>query len=301
MTNSGQHNWKKVGITAVILILAGGCIYLYSYANTLQKTLTATKDAAASSTLAYQEIVKADREKLTSLQAENISLASNLTAEQKTRIALEHAKATNEQQIDTLTKLTTIDPELLKKYSKVYFLSENYVPPVVTPINPAYRVDPTKELFILSQVAPFLDQLFAAANQDGVPLRATSAYRSFAEQKEIKTGYRLTYGAGTANQFSAEQGYSEHQLGTTLDFTTPTIKGAELTFEETTSFTWLKSNAYKYGFVLSYPKGNGYYQYEPWHWRFVGRELAKYLHDQGKNFYELDQRTLDGYLIKIFD
>ncbi len=300
-TNPREHNWGDVAIIAVILSLVSGCVYWYSYATTLQKSLTLTENATASSTIVYQDLIKSDREKIASLSTENNSLLSNLTSEQAARVALERAKVNNEQKIDTLTKLTTIDPELLKKYSKVYFLSENYIPPVVTPINSSYRVDPDKELLILSQAAPFLDQLFAAASQDSIPLRIASAYRSFATQKDIKTGYRLVYGAGTANQFSAEQGYSEHQLGTALDFTTPTIKGAELTFEVTSSFTWLNKNAYKYGFVISYPKGNGYYQYEPWHWRFVGRALAKTLHDQGKNFYELDQRTLDSYLIQIFD
>ncbi len=52
---------------------------------------------------------------------------------------------------------------------------------------------------------------------------------------------------------------------------------------------------------MSYPKSNIYYQYEPWHWRFVGEDLAEDLHDDKKNFYELDQREIDKYLIKIFD
>ena len=113
----------------------------------------------------------------------------------------------------------------------------------------------------------------------------------------------MTYGSGTANQFSADQGYSEHQLGTTLDFTTPVIKGALLSFAKTTAYTWMNDNAYKYGFVISYPKQNTYYEYEPWHWRFVGRELATYLHniDNGGYFYQLDQRFIDTYLVKIFD
>jgi D-alanyl-D-alanine carboxypeptidase len=111
----------------------------------------------------------------------------------------------------------------------------------------------------------------------------------------------MTFGSGTANSFSADQGYSEHQLGTAVDFTTPAI-GAVLTgFDKTASYQWLQANAYKYGFVLSYPKGNGYFVFEPWHWRYVGVELATFLHDQGKNFYDLDQRTIDSYLIKFFD
>jgi D-alanyl-D-alanine carboxypeptidase len=86
----------------------------------------------------------------------------------------------------------------------------------------------------------------------------------------LKSQYRVTYGAGTANSFSADQGYSEHQLGTTVDFTTPKVGGTLTGFDKTDSYKWLQNNAYKYGFILSYPSSNGYYIFEPWHWRFVG-------------------------------
>ena len=74
-----------------------------------------------------------------------------------------------------------------------------------------------------------------------------------------------------------------------------------MSFEKTPAFTWLKENAHDYGFILSYPKGNLYYQYEPWHWRFVGEDLAEDLFEDGKEFYELDQREIDEYLVDIFD
>ena len=131
---------------------------------------------------------------------------------------------------------------------------------------------------------------------------AFSAYRSFAEQRALKGDYTVTYGAGTANSFSADQGYSEHQLGTAVDFTN--IKtGSSLTikFGTTDSYQWLTANAYKYGFTLSYPENNYYYQFEPWHWRFVGVKLATMLHDTNKHFYDLSQRDIDQYLINIFD
>ncbi|HEY4526280.1 MAG TPA: M15 family metallopeptidase, partial [Candidatus Paceibacterota bacterium] len=128
-----------------------------------------------------------------------------------------------------------------------------------------------------------------------------SAYRSFDEQLALKGQYSVSYGAGTANQFSADQGYSEHQLGTTLDFTTTGLSGGLAGFDQTPAYDWLEKNAYKYGFVLSYPEGNQYYMYEPWHWRFVGEDLADDLHDSGRNFYDMDQRDIDPYLANIFD
>ncbi|MFH1704471.1 MAG: M15 family metallopeptidase, partial [Patescibacteria group bacterium] len=101
--------------------------------------------------------------------------------------------------------------------------------------------------------------------------------------------------------FSADQGYSEHQLGTAVDLITTGLGGKTDGFENTTAYQWLLSNAYRFGFVLSYPNGNSYYSYEPWHWRFIGVKLATYLHDNKLNFYDADQRSIDTYLINIFD
>jgi LAS superfamily LD-carboxypeptidase LdcB len=140
------------------------------------------------------------------------------------------------------------------------------------------------------------------ASSSGVQIYVFSAYRSFAEQKALKGIYTMEYGAGTANSFSADQGYSEHQLGTAVDLITPGQGGQlEDTFDQTKAYQWLVANAYKYGFELSYPKSNDYYVYEPWHWRYVGVKLATYLHDNHLNFYDVDQRTIDTYLINIWD
>ena len=148
---------------------------------------------------------------------------------------------------------------------------------------------------------PHLIDMIEDADDEDVKLFIASAYRSFNDQAGLKASYQVTYGSG-ANAFSADQGYSEHQLGTTVDLTTTGINGGLVgAFDQTPAFRWLSENAYKYGFVLSYPKGNAYYVYEPWHWRFVGVKLAKYLHREEKNFYDLDQRDIDCYLADIFD
>jgi len=63
----------------------------------------------------------------------------------------------------------------------------------------------------------------------------------------------------------------------------------------------LNEYAHEYGFVLSYAEGNSYFMFEPWHWRFVGVELATRLKNEGKKFYDLDQREINQYLVKIFD
>lgn len=220
-------------------------------------------------------------------QASNNSLASQVS------------EVTNT--VGALSKLSKIDPELLKKYSKTYFLNENYVPLSLSDVNPAFTSGTSKNYQVESSVLPFLTKMIDAGNGVGVSLLVQSAYRSFGTQSTLKASYRVIYGAGTANSFSADQGYSEHQLGTAVDFTTKKTNGALEGFDKTPEYAWLTENAYQYGFVISYPAGNKYYKYEPWHWRFVGIALATYLHDDNLHFYDLDQRLIDNYLGNLFD
>lgn len=200
----------------------------------------------------------------------------------------------------TLEKLTMTDEELLKKYSKVYFLNENYVPPNLSDIDDDYLVSTTKNYMIYSKVWPYLRSLLEDAHKNGVGLKVASAYRSFATQSSLKSSYAVTYGSG-ANKFSADQGYSEHQLGTAVDFTTEKLGANFTAFASDPAYKWLLENAHRYGFILSYPKDNTFYKFEPWHWRYVGVSLATELYSQKKHFYDLDQREIDKYLVELFD
>lgn len=202
--------------------------------------------------------------------------------------------------VGTLEKLSQTDPELLIKYSKVYFLNENYVPAKLADIPDEYAYNGGENHLIHAEVWPFLERLLREAKSDGRELLVASAFRSFDTQAGLKSAYTVSYGSG-ANKFSADQGYSEHQLGTSLDFTTPALGASFSKFEKDPAYQWLLDNARDYGFVLSYPKGNTYYIFEPWHWRFVGVDLARDLHAEGKYFYDLEQREIDEYLIKLFD
>jgi D-alanyl-D-alanine carboxypeptidase len=202
--------------------------------------------------------------------------------------------------VGTLEKLSKTDKELLQKYSRVYFLSENYVPLRLSEIPEKYILDPKRIYKYHSLALPYLKRLIDRAASKDVELKVSSAYRSFADQTSLKASYLWTYGTGS-NQFSADQGYSEHQLGTAVDLVVPSNPTLTEAFENTAAFDWLKNNAHKYGYILSYPKGNSYYAYEPWHWRFVGVDLASDLYDEGKTFADLDQREIDKYLVKIFD
>ncbi len=239
--------------------------------------------------------------KLSLAKTENASIHKALQGEKETNNSFQNQIKSISGTVGILQKLSQTDSELLKKYSKVYFLNENYVPPKLTEIPEKYLNPKDRLMQIHTDIWPHLQSLLDSALSGNVVIQVTSAYRSFGTQAILKSSYKFTYGAGTANSFSAEQGYSEHQLGTTVDFTTPSVGSSFSGFDKTDAYAWLLANAHKYGFILSYPKENTYYVFEPWHFRYVGVALATRLHDQNTYFYALDQHDIDQYLVNFFD
>lgn len=280
-----------------VLLLAGICLYQYrSHATQMQQARAELRAAQEEAQRNEQELQR----KLSEKTEESITLAGLLRIEQDKTGSFESQIKSLSGTVGTLEKLAKTDPELLAKYSRVYFLNENYAPPSLSAIRKEYGFQPERTYQVHAGIVAPLEDLLEAALEDGYPILVASAFRSFDEQKSLKSSYAVRYGAG-ANAFSADQGYSEHQLGTTVDLTTRAIGGTFAGFDRTEEYEWLAKNAWRYGFILSYPKGNSYYQYEPWHWRYVGKALAERLHEDGQDFYDLDQRTIDEYLVTIFD
>ncbi len=151
--------------------------------------------------------------------------------------------STIKSSVGDLEKLAKTDPQLLQKYSKVYFLNENYIPIKLTNIIEDYLFNKNTPLQIHGSVAPYLKKLLEASRDDDLDLKIISAYRSFGTQATLKSSYKTTYGTTKANQFSADQGYSEHQLGTTLDFTTASVGSTFAGFDKTPEYAWLLQNA----------------------------------------------------------
>jgi D-alanyl-D-alanine carboxypeptidase len=109
-----------------------------------------------------------------------------------------------------------------------------------------------------------------AAAGDGVVVELLSAFRSVERQAEI---VRAKLGRGQSIDeiltVLAPPGFSEHHTGRAIDVGTPGCKPLEVAFEQTPAFAWLERNAARFGFRLSFPRGNPFgYQYEPWHWCF---------------------------------
>lgn len=134
-------------------------------------------------------------------------------------------------------------------------------------------------------IAADLVAMSEAAAAAGAPIGIQSAYRSYDEQKQVFAYWVSVHGYERALQLSARPGHSEHQLGITIDVRSDppedTLSGS---WGATPAGTWMRRHAWEYGFVMSYPKGRmsrTCYDYEPWHFRYVGRELAAEIRASG--------------------
>ena len=137
-----------------------------------------------------------------------------------------------------------------------------------------------------------LSRLFDAAyTEAGLTLYGVSAYRSYARQYTIYATNLVTQGIAHTNRYSAAPGRSEHQTGLAIDISCASEGyGLEDSFADTPEGIWVSENAHRFGFILRYPKDKEHitgYNYEPWHIRYVGTELAGYLYETGL--------TLDEY------
>lgn len=162
-------------------------------------------------------------------------------------------------------------------------LPAGYVPPDLAVPNVKLRLAPTAEQMQFSKSAtPALEEMFKAAAAEGVSLVFGSGYRSEALQRQFYNQYVANDSQAAADRYSARPGTSEHQTGLSFDATAN--NGAchlEKCFADTPEGRWLALNAYKYGFIIRYIEGKESvtgYDYEPWHMRYVGRELAAEMH-----------------------
>lgn len=142
----------------------------------------------------------------------------------------------------------------------------------------------SSEVRLRREATERLRDLVSAASTEGEELVAASAYRSYADQEALYGRLKSVYGPD-ADLMSARPGYSQHQLGTAVDFTNAKANyHVWEPFGYTTAAQWLSRHAHEYGFILAYPSGHEAdtgYEWEPWHYRYVGTENAKRLTESG--------------------
>ena len=161
---------------------------------------------------------------------------------------------------------------------------KNYVPSDLVAVTTAGL--PGTGKMIRAVAIDDLRAMTKAAKAAGAPIGAESAYRSYASQQAVFDGWVAKLGKTEALKVSARPGHSEHQLGLAIDFRS--VPRTELTLNtdwaNTPAGKWMAAHAWEYGWVMSYPKGKTAktcYSFEPWHFRYVGRDLAATIHDSG--------------------
>lgn len=141
-----------------------------------------------------------------------------------------------------------------------------------------------------AEAAKAADTMIDAAATDGVTLLVSSAYRSYAVQQQTYQYWVSVNGQKVADQLSARPGYSEHQTGLAIDFASPEGCRLEECYRDTLAGQWLAKNAPRYGYILRFPDGRQSvtgYRFEPWHYRYVGVQIAQeYVSSGAKTFEE---------------
>jgi D-alanyl-D-alanine carboxypeptidase len=177
---------------------------------------------------------------------------------------------------DTLTKYRTYSDWSRSLLDSTYRLASTYKP---SDLRSTSYAGLNGGFSVRRLVIADLNAMAAAARRAGARFAVQSAFRSYATQKATFDYWVRVHGYAVALKESARAGHSEHQLGTSLDFRSygGSAPWNYKDWATTKAGAWLKANAWKYGFVMSYPKGKTTltcYTYEPWHYRYVGRTRA---------------------------
>ena len=192
---------------------------------------------------------------------------------------------------DTVKK-TDISKKELMLVNKFNYLDENYAPDDIVKVSMQFAYGDNE---IKKEVYEKFRSMYNDAKKEGLYLIITSSYRDYNFQKELWDSYANQKGDEWADSVSARAGYSEHQTGYTLDIVT--YKANMSSFEKTDEFKWLQDNAYKYGFILRYPKDKEDitgYSYESWHYRYVGKDVATKIKKLGITFDEYYAYFIEG-------
>ena len=163
-------------------------------------------------------------------------------------------------------------------------LKNDFIPDDLIKLDLKYS---NEEKYLKKEAALSFYKLSEDAKEKGYRIIVVSAYRSYTYQEKLFDYYVKGKGLNYALNCSAKPGHSEHQTGLAID-----VEGSNFDydlFEQSIEFDWMKKNAYKYGFILRYPKGKEHitgFKYEPWHYRYVGEKVAKYIYENNLTFEE---------------
>lgn len=173
--------------------------------------------------------------------------------------------------------------------NKFYLLGSDFAPSDLVSVPQTYAWgDKGSQMIRKVAYDAFLEMWKAANEEQGYYLMVSSSYRSYQEQEIVYNNYKKNRGQKYADSIAARPGASEHQTGLTLDIFSK-LNNNKNTFKDTDTAKWLEDNSYRFGFILRYPEDKVNvtgYSYEAWHFRYVGKEIAKYIHENNITFEE---------------
>ena len=283
---------KRLVFVVVFVVVVVGIILIIQNSNKTEKALKELGYSKEDITVITEKLSETDIEKILNMEY-NQKLASIISAQYYIPDNLDRylAYSPKTDNIDdiisivnvgadsewyTNTEETNLDDGIKMLVNKFHYLNEDYLPDDIVPISNwyAYEGHSTKK-----EVYDHYVSMWNDANEQGLVLLVNSSYRTFEEQQEQ---YDMSN-----DDYASRPGYSEHQTGLALDIVSDGVQGNE--FENTDEFKWLQENAHKYGFILRYPKDKEYitgYNYESWHYRYVGEELATKVKESGLTYDE---------------
>ncbi len=178
------------------------------------------------------------------------------------------------------------DDPLLMLVNKDSRVDADYEPEELVELDKSIRAtnrDPVTQK-LTPETAKAFEELVSGASEEGLTIKLTSGYRSYAVQKKLYNYYMETKGEAWTVQYSAPPGASEHHTGLAADVSCPSISyELDESFSETGEGIWLRENAHKYGFIIRYQEGDEDitgYAYEPWHIRYVGVDAAAEIYNK---------------------
>ncbi len=175
--------------------------------------------------------------------------------------------------IQTINGITYVDGVLIA--NKTYSLPSDFIPQ-----DPEVPVTSQRSTTSLDRTLMSAWRTMQAdASSQGLNIYIASAYRSYSYQVNLYNSYVARDGKAAADTYSSRPGNSEHQTGLCFD-----LNSIDDSFGDTAEGRWVNDNCYKYGFCIRFPKGKDAYtgyQYESWHLRYVGKDLAEKLYNNG--------------------
>lgn len=244
----------------ITAISPGTCKVNVSSADNPAVNLTVTVNVTAKATTVATTTV-------TTKTTPKATVATTKPTEQITQPEVTETQPTEPETEATTTEQEEVTPTYI---NNILIVNKSY------PLPKDYRPDNDE---LTSETSNAFEKMRVDAQAEGLNLYISSGFRSYEYQAQLYQRYADRDGYEKADTYSARAGYSEHQTGLAFDLNT-----IDDSFANTPEGKWVAENCWKYGFILRYPKGKEAqtgYQYEPWHLRYLGEDMAKKVYDSG--------------------